>query len=119
MRNVLIIISLLIFIPLIFSCKKSNKDNYYPNEDCNTDGETIRIINKQRATVKLTATFYEAVYLVEENTIDTRLIPCNFPMEFYQDGMVVIISGEVKAAKQRPSTPCCAENFIISSIQRQ
>lgn len=113
-------LSAVLIILCIYSCKKdSNKDNYFPNADCNTSGETTRSINNKKAVVRLTATMYEAVYLVEENTIDSRLIPCNFPMEFLQDGLIVIISGDVKATQHRPSTPCCAENFVISSIRKE
>lgn len=68
--------------------------------------------------VKLTATVTEPVYLVEEGTIDTRLIPCNFPMEFYQNDLQVNISGEVKSTQQIGSAPCCAENFVIKEISR-
>lgn len=118
MRGVLILSALLIIFSN-FSCKKEDKKEYFPNKDCNTDGQTIRQIINKKATVKLTATYFEAVYLVEENAIDTRLIPCNFPMEFYQDGLVVIISGDVKVTKQRDGVPCCAENFVITKIRKE
>jgi len=36
--------------------------------------------------------------------------------EFYQDGLQVIISGEVKSTPQ--VGPCCTENFVITEISR-
>lgn len=103
---------LVIFI-IPVSCKKGNKAT-----TCFSGVPTIREINSKRAVVRLTATYTEPVYLVEEGTIDTRLIPCNFPMEFYQNDLQVIISGEVKATQQTSQAPCCAENFVITKISR-
>jgi hypothetical protein len=95
------------------SCKKEEKAT-----NCFSDVPTIRVVTNKKATVKLTATYVEPVYLVEEGTIDTRLIPCNFPMEFYQHDLQVTISGEVKETKQTGLVPCCAENFVIAKISR-
>lgn len=117
MRDILIL-TVLIIISSTCSCRKNDKKEYFPNPDCDIKGQTIRQISDKKATIRLTATYFEAVYFVEENSIDTRLIPCNFPMEFYQDGLVVIISGDVKAAKQRDGMPCCAENFVITKIRK-
>ncbi|RPD43439.1 hypothetical protein [Paracnuella aquatica] len=105
--------TLLIIIYLPISCKKEDKAT-----DCFSGISTVRTINNKRVVVKLTATYFEPVYLVEEGTIDTRLIPCNFPIEFYQHDLQVTISGEVKATQQRGSAPCCAENFLITKISR-
>lgn len=97
----------------LISCKKEDKAT-----DCFPDTSTVRVIDNKKAVVKLTATAVEPVYLVEEGTIDTRLVPCNFPMEFYQHDLQVIVSGEVKVTHQTGSVPCCAENFVITKISR-
>lgn len=106
-------ISVLAVFFLSVSCKKGDKIN-----NCFSDVPTIRQINNRKAVVRLTATYTEPVYLVEEGTIDTRLIPCNFPLEFYQNDLQVTISGKVKVTKQTGQVPCCAENFVITSISR-
>lgn len=95
------------------SCKKEDKATA-----CFADMATTRKISNKRATVKLTATMTEPVYLVEEGTIDTRLLPCNLPMEYYQHDLQVTISGDVKATTQTGPAPCCAENFVITAISR-
>ncbi|HVG16090.1 MAG TPA: hypothetical protein VM935_14065 [Chitinophagaceae bacterium] len=95
------------------SCKKEAKPT-----DCFPGTPISRSIVNKKAVVKLTATAVEPVYMVEEGTIDSRLIPCNFPMEFYQHDLQVTISGDVKTTQQNGGVPCCAENFVISSISR-
>ena len=95
------------------SCKKEDKTT-----PCFADRATTRKISNKKATVKLTATLAEPVYLVEEGAIDTRLLPCNLPMEYYQQDLQVTISGEVKATAQTGSVPCCAEDFVITAISR-
>jgi hypothetical protein len=104
---------LLLVIFNLISCKKDDKAT-----DCFPNTPTARVIDNKKAVVKLTATAVEPVYLVEEGTIDTRLIPCNFPMEFYQHDLQVTVSGEVKATQRTGAVPCCAENFVITSISR-
>jgi hypothetical protein len=113
MRFAINFFSLLIILTTLISCKKDNKAT-----NCFSDVPTIRQIIKKRAVVKVTATMTEPIYLVEEGTIDTRLIPCNFPMEFSQNDLEVNISGEVKLTQQIGSAPCCAENFVIQEISR-
>ncbi len=66
----------------------------------------------------MTGSAVEPVYLVEEGTIDTRLIPCNLSPDFYKDGLVVRISGLVKTTVRNTMAPCCAENFVIVKISR-
>ena len=104
---------LLLIMHHLISCKKEDKAT-----PCFPDTPTTRVIDKKKAVVKLTATAVEPVYLVEQGTIDTRLIPCDFPMEFYQHDLQVTVSGEVKATQQTGAVPCCAENFVITSISR-
>lgn len=95
------------------SCEKEDKAT-----PCFADLATTRQVINKKATVKLTATVTEPVYLLEEGSIDTRLLPCNLPMEYYQHDLPVTISGEVKTAVQTGSAPCCAENFVITAIAR-
>jgi hypothetical protein len=106
-------LALLLILLNLLSCKKEDKAT-----DCFPNTPTARVIANKKAVVKLTAMAVEPVYLVEEGTIDSRLIPCNFPMEFYQHDLQVTINGEVKATQQAGTGPCCAENFVITSISR-
>ena len=104
-----LVCSLLITASL--SCKKEEKKG-----DCFPGALTVRRLTDRPAVVKVTGTVYFA-YLVEQGTIDTKLIPCNLPKEFLQDGLQVTVSGEVKASPQT-SGPCCAENFVITKISK-
>jgi len=113
MRSGINWVPLLIMFSVPISCKKEDKAS-----NCPTEIPTTRQINNRKAVVKLTATYTEPVYLVEEGSIDTRLIPCNFPMEFYQSDLQVTISGEVKGTRQTGLAPCCSENFVITKISR-
>jgi hypothetical protein len=98
-------------ITITISCKKENKtDGCFPGATT-----TRQIVNKQ-AVIKLTATV-NPVYIVEQSAIDTKLIPCNLPMEFFQDDLQVVISGEVKSTSQSGGV-CCIENFVITKITR-
>jgi hypothetical protein len=112
MRSGATFVLLLIMLHLI-SCKKQDEST-----GCFSNAATTRVIANKKAMVKLTATAVEPVYLVEEGSIDTRLIPCNFPPEFYENDLEVTISGEVKATPQTGLVPCCAENFVITKISR-
>jgi len=115
MRISLSVLSIFIIILSFCSCKK-NTDK---TSACDPNAATTRTITSKKALVKLTATATYPVYLTEEGTIDTRLVPCNFPMgEYYQDGLQVIISGEVKATNLMAFGPCCFESFVITSITK-
>ena|SRR5688572_13918164 len=104
---------LVFFITSIaISCKKEQSDG-----DCFHDSPTVRQIVNRQAVIKLTATIHP-VYIIEQGAVDTKLIPCNFPMQFYADDLQVIISGEVKHTPQSPGMPCCTENFVITKITR-
>lgn len=94
------------------SCKKDKSST-----ECFHGAVTVRQITNKQAVVKLTATV-NPVWLIEQGSIDTKLIPCNFPMEFYQNDLQVIISGEVKSTPQAGPGPCCLENFVITKISR-
>ncbi len=108
------IFSILTFAALAIlpvSCKKQDKQ-----EECFPDTATTRQITDKPAVIKVTATV-NAVYLVEQGTVDTKLIPCNLPKDYMQNDLNVIVSGDVKATAQG-SGPCCSENFFITKITR-
>ena len=111
MLRVFSVMALAAFASLFFSCKKQDqKDACFPGV------ATVRKITDKPAVVKVIATA-NTVYIVEQGTIDTKLIPCNLPKEFAQNDLAVIVSGDVKATPQT-SGPCCSENFVISEIKR-
>lgn len=112
MRQFLAIIAFLILVTTVSSCKK-NKDT----SGCFPNATTVRKISNKRAVIKVTATI-DPAWIIEEGAIDTKLIPCNFPMEFLQNDLQVIISGEVKSTLQVGPGPCCNENFVITKISR-
>ncbi len=58
------------------------------------------------------------IYIIEQGTIDTKLIPCNLPIEFVQDNLQVIISGDVKLRPREANEPCCTEDIVITKITR-
>ena len=101
-----------IFILTVSSCKKGEKV-----DGCLPEATTVRQITNKKAVVKLNGTIYGS-YLIEEGSIDTKLIPCNLPMEFYQNDLQVIISGDVKQTPQDNFGPCCTQYFVISKITR-
>lgn len=104
----------LIFVVLLLivsSCKKTNKA-----ENCFPEVPTVRQITNKPAVIKVTAPV-NSVYIVEQGSIDTKLIPCNLAKEFVQNDLQVIISGDVKETPQG-SGVCCTENFIITKITR-
>lgn len=100
----------LTILVLFGACKKENEG------ECSSGAPTIRQITDKRAVVKVTATMIP-VYLLEENTIDTWLIPCNLPQEYFQHDLEVIISGDVKTMP-RDGGPCCKESIIITKISK-
>ena len=107
---------LMVFLPMtIFICCKKSKNTAITN--CSSNATTIRKLTNRPAVVKVTATIY-GTYLVEEGAIDNKLLPCNLPIEFVQNDLQVVITGEVKQTSQLASAPCCAENFVIERIAR-
>src|SRR6185312_14119119 len=84
MRFTFIVLQSFCLFAFLISCKKDNKEG-----GCFDDLPTVREISHKKATVKMTATMSEPVYLVEDGTIDTRLIPCEIPLEFQQEGLRV------------------------------
>lgn len=112
MRHIFTLTAFSIIIIIAGSCRKDKKTT-----ECFPDSTTIRQITNKSAVVKLTATV-KLVYIIEQGSIDTKLIPCNFPMEFYQNNLQVIISGEVKSKPQGATEPCCTENLVITKITK-
>jgi hypothetical protein len=108
----LTLIRIIILLTIVSSCKK-NKET----AGCFPDAATVRIIENKQAVIKLSGTV-DPVWIIEEGSIDTKLIPCDFPMEFYQDGLRVMISGEVKSTPQNGTTPCCTERFVLTKISK-
>ena len=111
MRHTLAVFIFLALATVCYSCKKQGS-----KDECFNGIATIRQLIDRPATIKVTATVH-SVYLVEQGAIDTKLIPCNLPMEFMQNDLQVIVSGNVKATPQTAG-PCCAENFTITKITR-
>lgn len=100
----------LAFIMVFNACKKGDNSN----TDCLPNAITVRqVINKQ-ATIQFSGKYF----IIEQGTIDTKLIPCNLSPEFHVDNLPVIITGEVKSTPQPGPGPCCTENFIIEKITR-
>jgi len=81
---------------------------------CYSDAITTRTILNKPATIRLQSGQY---FIVEQGTIDTKLLPCNLSAEFQIDNLPVTISGEVKATAQNAFYPCCIEHFIILKIK--
>ena len=110
MRNWL---GLLLLILCFAACNKKGETT-----PCSSDQPTVRKIVNKNAIVRVTATATEPVYLTEAGTIDSRLIPCTLALDYYQDGLEVVISGDVKASVQPAMGPCCAEPIVLTSIHR-
>lgn len=114
MRQNLNLMGLLLLLAILVSCKKE-KDSSVIN--CSADAQTIRQITNKQAVIKVTG-MMNGVYIIEQGTIDTKLIPCNLPAEFLQNDLQVIISGDVKFRQQTGIEPCCTENIVITKITR-
>jgi len=107
---------LILLLSLVsFACRKADDE---PKTGCDATAQTLRHINNKFATVEVNATII-GVLLVEDNTIDSKLVPCNLPQEYVQHGLKVIISGDVKARKALTNEPCCKDAFVISKIARR
>jgi hypothetical protein len=104
----LVIVSLL----LLLSCAKNQSSAL----DCLQDEITVRNIVKAEATIIRTGELY---YIIEQGTIDTRLLPCNLDPAYETDRLQVVISGMVKASAQIGPGPCCTENFVITFISKK
>jgi hypothetical protein len=107
MKKILILLALSI---VLVSCKKNKAEN----SNCFSDVATTRVITDKQAFIYFANNQY---FIVEKNTIDTRLIPCTLADEFKTNNLQRIISGEVKNYIA-DGGPCCAEGFIITKITR-
>jgi hypothetical protein len=113
MRSFQIFLLLLTLSTIVSFCKKNKNSS-----GCSPDASTVRQITNKQATIKVTATYTYPVYIIEQGSVDTKLVPCNFPMEFYQNDLQVVISGDVKYTIRKDSDPCCIENFVITKITK-
>lgn len=111
MRNIVHFLISVVLLLIVGSCKKTGK-----TDKCFPGVETVRQITDRPAVIKVTATA-NAVYIVEQGSIDTKLIPCNLAKEFIQNDLTVIISGDVKKTP-KDSGPCCTENLVITKITK-
>ena len=107
-------ISSVILISVLLACASCNKDKSQ-KAGCDTNAPTERTLTNKAATVKEMAGKF---YIIEQNTIDTRLLPCNLDASFAVDNLQVTVSGEVKQTNSIAGEPCCTNNFIISNITR-
>ena len=105
----------LCFLSLIAVCfSTSCTRNTDPSGQCDTNAPTSRKIFNHPATVQsLNGQFY----IIEEGTIDTRLLPCFLSATYQVDNLKVIVSGEVKDPVN-DGGPCCTENFQVTKISR-
>lgn len=76
------------------------------------DEKTVRQVKDKSAIIQKTGTQF---YIVEQNTIATKLKPCNLPTEFRVDHLAVIVSGDVKSTIQNAIEPCRTNNFMITN----
>ena len=115
MRTTALILQICLLLSLCACKKKEAIVN-----GCESNAPTSRVITGKKATVKLTGTATHPIYLVEEGSIDTKLVPCNYPTgaDYYQHDLQVIISGEVKSTPSTAYGPCCMESFVITTIAK-
>lgn len=103
-------IGFLFFMAFASSC---NKEDDIPAQ-CLTDISTVRKINNKPAKVMAVGSQF---YIIEENTIDTMLNPCNLKKEFQVHDLSVTISGDVKETPREGV--CCIDDFVITKISRR
>ena len=111
MRHSLTLIAFLLLTTVVSSCKKDNNTN----TDCFPNTSTVRQITNAQATVKAAGGKF---YIVEQNTIDTKLNPCNLAQEFQVDNLQVTISGDVKLTSYGVGEHCCTDNFVVTKISK-
>lgn len=98
-----------LFSLIFFSCKKSKEKT----SNCFSDIPTTRTILDKQATIQL---LNNEFYIIENGTIDTKLLPCSLANEFKINNLPVTITGEVK--NTIPTGVCCTENFVITKIEK-
>lgn len=92
------------------SCKKDNKQD----KACFADTTNARKIINEQATIQLSGSGF---YMYEEGTIDTRLIPCNLPIDFQVNDLQVTMSDYSKSSNNGWPA-CCTEILVITKITR-
>ncbi len=102
--------AVVITIVFFFSCKKEATQLAH----CLDNAETVGVISNRKATVVNPGNEF---YIVEENSIDSKLYPCNLPAEFRQHGLSVTVSGEIKKGTNTLA-PCCENDFVILKISK-
>lgn len=102
---------LLVNTLVIIACSKEGSTE----SSCANDAPTERTLIDKAATVREIGGQY---YIIEQNTIDTKLLPCNLDPSFAFDNLPVVVSGDVKKTDLTAGEPCCINNFIISRITR-
>ena len=105
-------------LALTTSCKKNNsttnRDPQLLPDTCFSNEATRRSVVNKPATIQATGGQY---YIIEQNTIDTKLLPCTLSPEFRVHGLQVIVSGNVKSAVKNIPI-CCIDNFQLLSISK-
>ncbi|WP_315814005.1 hypothetical protein [Paraflavitalea speifideaquila] len=115
-----IISTCFIFIVLLIAVGACSKDDNKKTDGCYPGAPTGRVITNKKATVHVSGGLKTSTYLVEDGTVDTKLVPCNpLTSEFLQNDLKVFISGEVKATPYTSGEPCCIYSFVITSITKQ
>lgn len=100
-----------LLILLTLSCQKEDESG------CNDDAKTVRIITRAPASISF---FENQYFIIEQNTIDTRLLPCTLPVAFQKEKLAVTISGEVKDYPNGEKVQiCCTERIILRLIQER
>jgi hypothetical protein len=115
MKQTITAILCLAFLSTIGTACKKNKEQ---KTDCFSDNNIYREINNQPATIQQLSN--GDYYMVEPNTIDSRLFPCNLPAEFKQKNLAVRITGQVKSMPNTGIRPTAGDQgFTITNITRQ
>lgn len=107
MQKVLVLLVITILL-IAVSCKKESG----LDQSCG-NGDTV-----EREIVEAVATVHDtggSFQIIEENTYDTRLLPCNLPDEFKMNKLKVIITGKTFAVAQ--TGICCVEKLALQKIR--
>jgi len=104
-------LSILLVMIVLFACSKKEE----PIVNCFSADKTVRTIASKMAKVVIVD---QKVYLVEEDAIDGKLLPCRIADEFKVDGLSVRISGNVKQTPPVPFTFETTDNFELTNISK-
>lgn len=109
------LLSCALLVAMLFATGSCKKKNLSSVDDCFPDTSTVRTVLNAEATIQLLNGEY---FIIEKNTIDTRLYPCNLAQEFRIDKLPVIVTGEVKNTIRSGVGPCCTDHFVILKISK-